>query len=83
MINLSTGPLGAFLTFTEIKDKVLRINLLVYLLYILFFVSTYDYLGIYALAYANMLTVVISNAYLGYQFFMRYRRIPFILALRV
>ena len=78
MVNLSTGPLGAFLTFTEIKGKVLKSSLLMYLLYFLFIIITYDYLQIYALAYAHMFTVIISNVYLGYQFFMRYEKIPFI-----
>ena len=83
MVNLSTGPLGAFLTFTEIKGKVLKSSLLMYLLYFLFIITTFDYLGIYALAYAHMLTVIISNVYLGHQFFMKYEKIPFIFSFGV
>lgn len=77
-INLSTGPLGLFLTFTELKKYVLRINLIGYCVYILFCIMTFNLLEIYALALGYLITILISNIYLGYHFFLKYKKIPLI-----
>ena len=79
IINLTTGPLASFLTFTDIKNKVLKINALIYILYIIFCITTFRYFDINALAYAYLLSIVVSNIYLSYHFFVKFERIPFLL----